>query len=501
MESRTFLDGRVTLYPGDCLDVLDRLAPNSVEAVITDPPYHFDTIVERFGKSGAAPAKFGSDGVFSRASAGFMGKDWDGGDIAFRPETWVKVLRVLKPGGHLAAFSAPKCVHKMAFGIEAAGFEVRDRIVNLIDPDERVVAFLESLSRSQADALFRLLEQFGSLGEAFWVFGSGFPKNHDLAKAIDKTFGKKGDVNATGEPVKRMIPGADQHRSGWEKNNGREYQPGDYVPATPQAAAWDGWGTALKPAYEPIVIARKPIEEKSVARQVLKTGTGAINIDAGRVEIDEADRAATERKNAHTKFGSRSRASGTVYGDDHRDRSDYDASRGRFPANLTHDGIDGTTEAFPAEARSAGIYGNERNSSDGMFGRRVGGATFADSGSAARFFYTAKADAHDRIGSGHPTVKPLDLMQWLCRMLCPPGGTILDLFGGSGSTGEAAYREGFNAILIERDPEYQADIARRLEHATAGPVSRRHASTKAKAERQANATPHPVGVVDDLFGV
>jgi site-specific DNA-methyltransferase (adenine-specific) len=425
MEHKTFLDGRVTLYLGDCLDVLDRLPANSVDAVITDPPYHFDTIVARFGKGGSAPAQFGTDGVFARASAGFMGKDWDGGDIAFRPETWAKVLRVLKPGGHLAAFSAPKCVHKMAFGIEAAGFEVRDRIINLLDPDDRVIAFLESLSRAQADALFRLLDQFGGLGEAFWTFGSGFPKNHDVSKAIDKQLGHKREkVTKAGAPSYQRSVG--NHRP-WMDD--LDHKVDSDSPASAASAAWAGWGTALKPAYEPIVIARKPLSESSVARQVLKTGTGAINVDAARV------------------------------GDD----------AGRWPANLTHDGAGTVVVHFPG-------------------------------GDAARFFYTAKADQHDRIGTGHPTVKPLDLMQWLARTLTPPGGTILDLFAGSGTTGEAAYREGFNAILIEREPEYQADIARRMENATAGPVARRHAATRAKVARMAKSAPPSADDIADIFG-
>lgn len=530
MEHRTFLDGRVTLYPGDCLDVLDRLPANSVDAVITDPPYHFDTIVSRFGKDGAAPAKFGTDGVFSRASAGFMGKDWDGGDIAFRPETWAKVLRVLKPGGHLAAFSAPKCVHKMAFGIEAAGFEVRDRIINLIDPDERLIAFLESLSRGQADALFRLLDQFGALGEAFWTFGSGFPKNHDVSKAIDKrkdwealprlqgaiaSARKKLGISQTvaarrmgligptetlggggfmwfetgqrtptreqwvklkaalkiGDEFDACFDEAEREITGtvdvWENRSNYALTSKDGFrrdkPASADAERWAGWGTALKPAYEPIVIARKPMAESSVARQVLKTGTGAINLGAARIG-DEV---------RHAAFSSFGPASGNRPGADgtaearRGTQGDPVEYVGRWPANLTHDGSDAVVVGFPSDEH--------------------------------RFFYTAKADAHDRIGTGHPTVKPLDLMQWLSRMLCPPGGTILDLFAGSGSTGEAAYREGFNAILIEREPEYQADIARRMENATAGPVARRHAATRAKAARMAKAAPPSVDDVADMF--
>lgn len=463
MDPRIFLDGRVTLYAGDCLDVLDRLPANSVDCVITDPPYHFDTIVQRFGKDGAAPAKFGSDGIFARSSAGFMGKDWDGGDIAFRPETWGKVLRVLKPGGHLAAFSAPKCVHKMAFGIEAAGFEVRDRIINLIDPNERLVAFLESLTAAQADALFRLTDQFGALGEAFWTFGSGFPKSHDVSKAIDKMLGAKREVVGT-ETVKDISNGNGRGCGDGINASARtapEYIERDItVPASVEAEQWDGWGTALKPAYEPIIIARKPLAESSVARQVLKTGTGGINIDAARVQTDDEIRATR-----NVALGS---AASGVYRAANEPGEYLQKDGGRFPANLTHDGSGIVVSGFPG-------------------------------GDAARFFYTAKADQHDRIGSGHPTVKPLDLMQWLCRMLCPPGGTVLDLFGGSGTTGEAAYREGFNAILIEREPEYQADIARRMENATAGPVERRHVSIKAKnARRKAMQPAEPL--IGDIFG-
>lgn len=459
-EPRLFLDGRVVLHPGDCLAVLDTLPENSVDAVITDPPYHFDTIVERFGAPDAAPAQFGSDGVFSRASAGFMGKDWDGGDIAFRPETWAKVLRVLKPGGHLAAFSAPKCVHKMAFGIEAAGFEVRDRVVNLFDVDDRLIAFLESLTRAQADALFRLLDHFGGLGEAFWVFGSGFPKSHDVSKAIDRLLGAEREkISKPGAPAYQRSVG--NHRPWMDE---LDHKVDSDKPASAASAAWDGWGTALKPAYEPIVIARKPLAESSVARQVMATGTGGINIDGSRIG---------------SRIGSRTASTGVVVsanqamaGPNYGRRDTGEITVGRWPANLAHDGSDTAERGFPP--------------GDGEQ-------------AAARFFYTAKADAHDRIGSGHPTVKPLDLIQWLCRMLVPPGGTVLDLFAGTGTLGEAAFREGFNAVLIEREPEYQADIARRMDNVTAGPVGRRHAALKAKIARRAKSAPVEPATAD-IFG-
>lgn len=547
---QSFLSGRVVLHGGDCLDVLDTLPAHSVDAVITDPPYHFNTIVKRFGGEASAPAGFGTDGAFARASAGFMGKSWDGGDIAFRPETWAKVLRVLKPGGHLAAFSAPKCVHKMGMAIELAGFEMRDRIVNLFDPVPQVVAFLESLTAAQADVLFRLLDHFGPLGEAFWIFGSGFPKSHDVSKAIDghlflewlktdivqkarfdhlmrwatardkrkvsiglksrlhaafmRRHGFSGDVVASGDPVKRMIPGADQHKEGWEKTNGREYQPGDYCPATDEVAQWAGWGTALKPAYEPILIARAPLAEKSVAAQVLATGTGAINIDGCRVETTDSlgggmvsmgrpkvsdgwDRPwmhnveVTEKKKVESA-----------------EKVAKAEALGRFPANLAHDGSDTVMAGFPdSDGAAAPVSGTEdsetgQNGIYGRFSRVASSPVRKDSGSAARFFYTAKADAHDRVGSGHPTVKPLDLMQWLAKMLCPPGGTILDPFAGTGTTGEAAFREGFNAILIERGAEYRADIARRMDLVLAGPATRSAESVKAKAARRGHADHGPL---------
>lgn len=529
---QSFLSGRVVLHGGDCLDVLDTLPAHSVDAVITDPPYHFNTIVKRFGGEASAPAGFGTDGAFARASAGFMGKSWDGGDIAFRPETWAKVLCVLKPGGHLAAFSAPKCVHKMGMAIELAGFEMRDRIVNLFDPVPQVVAFLESLTAAQADVLFRLLDHFGPLGEAFRIFGSGFPKSHDVSKAIDghlflewlktdivqkarfdhlmrwatardkrkvsiglksrlhaafmRRHGFSGDVVASGDPVKRMIPGADQHKEGWEKTNGREYQPGDYCPASDEAAQWDGWGTALKPAYEPILIARAPLAEKSVAGQVLVTGTGAINIDAARIGTETR----TRTRSTGQKISENESMAGGNYA-----REGAGTVEGRFPANLAHDGSDAVMAGFPdSEGDSGGIIRDSGADSvaRGKFTDTVRGGYGGGTGSAARFFYTAKADAHDRVGSGHPTVKPLDLMQWLAKMLCPPGGTILDPFAGTGTTGEAAFREGFNAILIERGAEYRADIARRMDLVLAGPATRSAESVKAKAARRGHADHGPL---------
>lgn len=457
---QAFQGGRISLLEGDCLERLSQLPENHFDAVITDPPYHFQTIVDRFGKENATACQYGTDGAFKRASAGFMGKKWDGGDIAFRAETWEAVLRVLKPGAHVAAFSAPKCVHKMAMAIELAGFEVRDRIIHLHDTDPAVIAFLESLSPAQADALFRMNDAFGALGEAFWCFGSGFPKSHNISKAIDKALGGKRKVLGT-EKVRDIRNGNGRSLGEGIYASGRsepQYMEREITQAaTPQAVEWDGWGTALKPAYEPIVIARKPLIEKSVAAQAMASGTGGINIDASRVAAPDGVPCFV---NGIDRVRSRS-----SYDTGGSNRTGEKTFAGRFPANLTHDA-----------------------------------SKFAINGLEARYFYSAKADADDRLGSGHPTVKPVDLMQWLCRMLCPRGGLVLDVFAGTGTTGEAAFREGMSAVLIERENDYQADIARRMELLLSGPRSRRHAGNRAHAQRLDN-TGHESGEDEDLISL
>jgi len=216
------LSSGVTIAHGDCLHVLRRMADDSIDSIVADPPY----------------------------GLAFMGKKWDYDMPGV--EIWAECLRVLKPGGYLLAFAGTRTQHRMAVRIEDAGFEIRDMIA--------------------------------------WVYGSGFPKSHDVSKAIDKMSGEKGAVIPIGAAVKRLIPGADQHKTGsWIKDNGRTYQPGEYQPATDDAAAWQGWGTALKPALEPITVARKPLIG-TVAQNVLTHGTGALNIDGCRVAVDpEAD--------------------------------------------------------------------------------------------------------------------------------------------------------------------------------------------------------------------
>lgn len=239
------------------------------------------------------------------------------------------------------------------------------------------------------------------------------------------------------------------------------------------AKAWEGWGTALKPAWEPIVLARKALVG-TVAETVLAHGCGGLNIDGCRIPVGDGDRLVSFERAA----GDVSRENwrkGTCVG------GGKPVDHGRWPANILHDGSDEVLAAFPESGGSVQRTG-KRTGVLGDFGGQAQVVMGHDDagGSAARFFYSAKADAHDRIGSKHPTVKPVDLMQWLCRLVTPPGGTVLDPFAGSGTTGEAAWREGFFAVLIEREAEYQADIARRMDLATAGPATRKAESTKAR---------------------
>jgi len=403
-----FLNGKVTLHRGDCLEVLPTLDEGSVDAVVTDPPYGLS----------------------------FMGRHWDHGVPGV--DFWKATLRLLKPGGHLLAFGGDRTYHRLACAIEDAGFDIRHTIV--------------------------------------YCFGSGFPKSHDISKAIDRLAGAEREVVEHGKPVKRIIPGADQNKHGWEKNNGREYVPNTTVPATDAAAQWQGWGTSLKPAVELICLARKPITESSIAANVLKHGTGAINVDGCRVGVDASDD--IHAKNPHTKGGF-GHAGASIYGTS-EGAQPYDPAQGRWPANLIHDGSEEVLEGFPDNAEGKDNFKHSAISIYGSPGKanEYNGESKSSWGSAARFFYTAKADVDDRLGSKHPTVKPIDLMQYLVRLITPKGGIVLDPFAGTGTCAEAAYYEGMRAILIEREPEYQADIVKRMGLVLSGPDSRRGASIK-----------------------
>ncbi len=389
----------VRLLLGDCRDVLRTLADGSVHAIVTDPPYHL-TQASRGGhaRTNSPESPHGRHRIGDK---GFMGQMWDGGDVAFQPETWAQCLRVLKPGGHLLAFGGTRTYHRMVCAIEDAGFEIRDQ-----------------------------------LG---WVYGSGFPKSRNLG--------------------------------------------GD----------WQGWGTALKPAWEPIVMARRPLVG-TVAANVLEHGTGALNIDGCRVPLEGDDTGRWGDGRRPGGFGD----VGAERGDSRPNGQRHDA--GRWPANILHDGSDEVVALFPSEAGAqAPVTVRNGDKFRGTYGafkgnRDEAGSTFkGDTGSAARFFYCAKADRADRnegldgmpsqvvsvwggdeddLSEGkkstkpranhHPTVKPTDLMRWLCRLVTPPGGTVLDPFMGSGSTLKAAELEGFSAIGIEREAEYIAIARRRI---------------------------------------
>lgn len=464
MAPEKFLDGRVTLHAGDCLAVLDTLPDSSIDACVTDPPYHLASIVKRFGKDGSAPAlAYEGDatrtGAFARASSGFMGKAWDGGDIAFRSETWAKVLRVLKPGGHLLAFTASKQVGLQQAAIVDAGFEqTRDVILDLIDADARVADFLNSLTDEQRGAFFRIMEEGDDAGGLLaWIYGSGFPKNHNVALDYEKRLCTQ--IQRGGRNV-------------WIYSDGKEMAR--QAPFRhPLAQQFAGYGSALKPAFEPIIMARKPLIG-SIAENVEAFGTGAINIDGCRVPGAKPDTTRGASLNASSMRG--------TLGEQGRILDD---GNGRYPANVIHDGSVAAVAAFPADAGAqSSVTGNEPSACfGGVYSgpkQRQAAPARGDTGSAARFFYSSKAGDDDRLGSKHPTVKPVDLMQWCVRLVTAPGQTVLDLFAGTGTTGEAAFREGRRAILIEREAEYQADIRRRMALCLAGPDERRRETIKQK---------------------
>lgn len=414
----------VTVHHGDSRDVLKTFADASIDSVVCDPPYALVSIGKRFGAEGAAPAQSGKTGAYARASAGFMGQKWDTGETAFDPAFWVEVLRVLKPGGHLIAFSGTRTYHRLACAVEDAGFEIRDMVS--------------------------------------WLYGSGFPKSHNVAKGIDRHNGDERPVIGT-ETISNDIRGGAllDVAHGVDRPS---FQRDVTSAASAASAAWEGWGTALKPACEPIVLARKPLAA-TVAATVLLHGTGALNIDGCRIEGGaggerDGEASAVRRYADHgsTNFAP---TPGPRGGD----------AKGRWPANVIHDGSAEVVDAFPDTASGTGAV--KRASAEGYQGNALGKESrpagtpmisHGDAGSAARFFYSAKADAADRCGSKHPTVKPIDLMAYLVRLVTAKGGTVLDPFAGSGSTGMACLREGFDCVLIEREAEYVADINRRLQH-------------------------------------
>jgi site-specific DNA-methyltransferase (adenine-specific) len=383
---------KMKLINDDCVKAMKEMPDNSVDSIVTDPPYEL----------------------------GFMGKRWDSSGIAFNVDVWREALRVLKPGGHLIAFSGSRTYHRMAVAIEDTGFEIRDQIM--------------------------------------WVYGSGFPKSHNVSKGIDKALDFDGEVIGT-EKVDIGIQGGSMHAGRATNVVEREV-----VELSPDAAKWQGWGTALKPAHEPMVLARKPLIG-TVANNVLTYGTGGLNIDASRVGNEGGTRIPDEDV-------AESSASKTVtaYGDGlGGPKAKPVENLGRWPANFIHDGSDEVVALFPDTKAGIAKRGNSGGNNFGSDTPKppLEDIGYADSGSAARFFYCAKASKRDRnegIANHHPTVKPTTLMQYLVRLVTPPNGTVLDPFMGSGSTGKACAYEGFDFIGIDQSAEY-VEIARaRIEY-------------------------------------
>ena len=466
---------RVTLHAGDCMSILPALADAiergdhpGFDACITDPPYEI----------------------------AMMGRNWDATGIAFDPNLWHLVLRCLKPGGHIAAFSLPKQTDQLGAAIRAAGAslgrnaEMRDRLLYAVSADSRWRAFMDTLSVAQLEAFLAAIEAMD--GEEYaWVFGQGFPKSTNVAKAIDA---RLAHGSCRPEDIRRLSMAGDYTPSGrgrvnYDHGGGSAMNGavGGWTATTDEAKEWTGWGTSLKPAFESIFLARKPLDG-TVANTVLAHGTGAINIDACRIDGRE-----------RTSYGlaTSTRSRGSVYGAP-SSSADFDSTKGRYPANLIHDGSDAVLDAFAAFGRAGG--GDRRGACDGRRGggfadigaakgdNRPNSTVYADSGTAARFYYCAKAGSKDRWGTRHPTVKPLELMRHLVRMLVRPDGLVLDLFAGSGSTGIAAQMEGMNAVLIERDHQFAADIRERCRFyadipATPAAPPRRPAAAAESVER------------------
>jgi site-specific DNA-methyltransferase (adenine-specific) len=424
--------GTATLYLADCIEAMRTMPDNSVDSVVTDPPYHLTNQSGGPSNAGETPQSRAQAGA---NSTGFMGKAWDGGNIAQRVELWAEVARVLKPGGHVLAFGGARTYHRMVCSIEDAGFEIRDRVLSL--------------------------NSDGQLEEHYpvWIFGSGFPK----AEIWTKAKADKGQA----ESVKML------------------------------EAGYEGWARGgLKPAHEPICVARKPLVA-SVAENVLLHGVGALNIDACRVHAEDPKGGAYTVK--RLKPGATLNETRGNWRPEDAGAELYHGqmAAGRFPANVIHDGGAEVVAQFPAEAgQQAALKTRNSDKTRNAFGEFAGSpdADFAPHdarGSAARFFYCPKASRADRNGglfigaapvvasgatmrdcetadwsarngNSHPTVKPTDLMAYLCRLVTPPGGVVLDPFMGSGSTGKACMREGFRFVGCELEPEYLAIAAARI---------------------------------------
>ena len=385
------------LLKGNCLELLAEMPDNSVDSIVTDPPYEL----------------------------GFMGKSWDNSGIAYNVELWSQALRVLKPGGHLLAFGGSRTYHRLASAVEDAGFEIRDQIM--------------------------------------WLYGSGFPKSHNVGKAIDKAAGLRKAVGVG------FVAAGDYNGRDLKSPN-RDFIDPELV--SPEAQQWQGWGTALKPAHEPIVVARKPLIGTIVAN-VLTYGTGGLNIDGSRVGYEKGEVNFDQIQRQQNSEGAIDGAFGAsaLIG---KEIATY-KQEGRWPANVIHDGSEEVLEGFPiTTSGKIKPYINKSVPSEtvaslsmGLHGKLRNYDSSANSGSAARFFYCAKASKSERNAglenqNFHPTVKPIALMRYLVKLVTPPNGIVLDPFLGSGTTAVAAILEGFNWMGCEMTEDYWPIIEARV---------------------------------------
>lgn len=439
------------LIHGKSEEELKKLKESSIDAIVTDPPYHLTSIVKRFGKENSAPAKYGTDGVFSRASKGFMGKEWDGGDIAFNKEMWKECLRVLKPGGHLVAFSATRTYHRMATAIEDAGFEVRD-----------------------------MLE---------WIYAEGFPKSLNIGKKIDELLGnqrkiigksKSGNKN-NGVTTSINSKGGFGHKEG-------------LIDITKGNSDWEGFGTALKPAHEPIVLARKPLSEKTIVDNVLKYGTGAIDIDGCRIpnsvgrfpaNIIVTDDALNDGKISKSIKAKQDKSgsggiwekstgvpAGETYSDTGSNSRYFDIDHWATKYGLIqipkasksekNEGCEGleTTEKF-----TAGNYSQSPTCEDCNL--TINGTN--DHSKCSGEVYYKKMESKNT-KNNHPTVKPVHLMAWLVQLVSKKGDIVLDPFMGSGTTGVACMQLDRNFIGIEMEEDYIKIAESRIENEGSKPI-------------------------------
>jgi DNA modification methylase len=428
---------------GDCLEVMKGIPDNSIDSIITDPPYHLTSINKRFRKTSLSDDnKTGNDArngnhQYARLSKGFMGKDWDGGGIAFNPELWAEVLRIAKPGAFLFAFGGTRTYHRLTCAIEDAGWEIRDSIEYLHSPSDEWEIFWNSLNPDQQQALLNLTGD-GLLG---WVYGTGFPKSHSISKSIDSRLGAKREVTGYHD-TRGDYDGRNRQSSAinnrWREAEGRE----DYVdiskkaislPVTPQAQLFSGYGTALKPAIEPIIVAMKPVEG-GFADNALKWGISGLNINGLRIEVDDHDKELRQ-----------------VIGSLPADKSDC--------KGFTRPWMQDKEKIIQIQTEAMERF---RNLGRWPANLIIDEESAKELGNTSRFFYIAKASRSERGDyNNHPTVKPLELLKAIATLSrTPTGGIILDPFGGSGSTALAAIKSGRQYLIIEKELEY-VEIARK----------------------------------------